>query len=288
MPSLRDKLKRFAYTQRFRAEVAAAGRRSDIPLVKPDFLGIGTARSASTWLHSRLNQHPDVYVPKLKELHFFNEKREHLSCDVSGASWTRPVYFDLENPAHWRWYSLQFLPGQDKVKGEITPDYSTLSLERVGEVKRHLPEAKIILNIRNPIDRAWSGLRYSWQRHWDERLSPADVDRLMRAATHPERLLRGDYRLTLTNWEAHYPEAQRLYLVYDDITTQPSVELRRVADFLGIDAAKLAREGDEKRVNTAPAENIPAEVRVRLQDHYEVSIRWLETHLNRDFSHWLE
>jgi hypothetical protein len=287
MPSLKDQLKRFVYDWRFRAEVAAAGRR-DIPNVKPDFLGIGTARSASTWLHSRLSQHPDVYLPDLKELHFFNEKREHAPCDVSGASWTRPVYFDLENPAHWRWYSLQFLPGKNKVKGEITPDYSTLSLGRVDEVKKHLPDAKIILNIRNPIDRAWSGLRYSWQRHWDERLSPADVDRLMRAATHPERLLRGDYPLTLTNWEAHYPDAQRLYLLYDDISTQPSVELGRVADFLGIDASKLAQEGDDTRVNTAPAEDIPPEIRERLREHYEGQIRWLEQHLGRNFSHWLE
>lgn len=70
MPLLRDRFKKLVYTQRFRAEVTAAGRR-DIPLIKPDFLGIGTARSASTWLHSRLSQHPDVYLPKLKELHFF-------------------------------------------------------------------------------------------------------------------------------------------------------------------------------------------------------------------------
>ena len=85
-----------------------------------------------------------MYLPRLKELHFFNERRAHGPCDVSGATWTRPVYFDLDNPEHWRWYSRQFLPGADKVKGEITPDYSTLSKHRVGEVKRHLPDAKII------------------------------------------------------------------------------------------------------------------------------------------------
>ena len=139
-------------------------------------------------------------------------------------------------------------------------------VERVGQVKKHLPDAKIILLIRNPIDRAWSGLRYSWQRHQGEALSPDEVDRLMRAALHPERLLRGDYPMTLTNWEAHFPASQRLYIFYDDVVTQPSVELRRVADFLEIDPAKLEQSGDERRVNTAPAENVPPEVRERLQD----------------------
>ncbi len=281
-------LKQFAYNQKFRLEVAAAGRHTDLPLIKPDFLGIGTARSASTWLHSRLSQHPDVYLPELKELHFFNEHREHRPCDVSGASWTRPVYFNPENPAHWRWYSQQFLPGKDKVKGEITPDYSTLSLERVGGIKRHLPAVKIILLIRNPIDRAWSGLRYSWKRHQGDALSPEDVEQLMRAALHPERLLRGDYKLTLTNWEAHFPASQRLYIFYDDVVTQPSVELKRVAEFLAIDPAKLEQSGDERRVNTAPAENVPPEVRERLQAYYEPQIHWVEDHLGRDLSGWLE
>ncbi len=281
-------LKQFAYNQKFRAEVAAAGRRTDLPLIKPDFLGIGTARSASTWLHSRLSQHPDVYLPELKELHFFNERREHKPCDVSGASWTRPVYFDPENPAHWRWYSQQFAPGKDKVKGEITPDYSTLSVGRVGQIKQHLPAVRIILLIRNPVERAWSGLRYSWQRHQGEALSPEDVERLMRAALHPERLLRGDYPLTLTNWEAHFPAKQRLYIFYDDVVTQPSAELKRVAEFLEIDPAKLEQTGDERRVNTAPAENVPPEVRERLQAYYEPQIHWVEEHLGRDLSGWLE
>lgn len=281
-------LKQHLYNRRFRAEVRAAGRRTDLPLTKPDFLGIGTARSASTWLHSRLSAHPDVFLPELKELHFFNEPRTHTACDVSGATWTRPLYFDLGNPAHWRWYSLQFAPGAGKVKGEITPDYSTLSQARVGEVKRHLPKVKVILLIRNPIDRAWSGLRYSWKRHLGEQLEPGEVEVLMRAALHPERLLRGDYPMTITNWEAHFPASQRLYIFYDDVAAQPSAELKRVADFLNIDPAGLPREGDSRRVNDAPAETIPPVVRERLRAHYEPQIAWLQNRFDRDLSGWLE
>ncbi len=280
-------LKQQLYNRRFRADVRAAGRRTDLPPLKPDFLGIGTARSASTWLHSRLSQHPDVYLPELKELHFFNEQRDHTACDVSGATWTRPLYFDLENPAHWRWYSQQFAPGADKVKGEITPDYSTLSEARVGVVKRHLPDVKIILLIRNPIDRAWSGLRYSWKRHLDENLKAGEVEALMRAALHPERLLRGDYPLTVTNWEAHF-SASMLYVFYDDVVTRPSAELGRVAEFLEIDPAKLATEGDDRRVNDAPAEDVPPAVRERLRVHYEPQILWLQGRFGRDLSGWLE
>ncbi len=280
--------KHHLYNRRFRSDVRAAGRRTDLPLLKPDFLGIGTARSASTWLHSRLSQHPDVYLPELKELHFFNEKRNHSACDVSGATWTRPLYFDLDNPAHWRWYSLQFAPGADKLKGEITPDYSTLSQARVGEVKKYLPDVKIILLIRNPIDRAWSGLRYSWKRHLDGVLEPGAVDKLMRAALHPERLLRGDYTMTLTNWEAHFSASQLLYTFYDDVAAQPGTELVRVAEFLAVDPAKLPQDDSSRRVNDAPAEDIPTEVRERLRAYYEPQIGWLQSRFDRDLSGWLE
>lgn len=286
MLPLKDTLKKWRYDMRFRAEVAAAARRSDIPLIKPDFLGIGTARSASTWLHSRLSQHPDVYLPELKELHFFNEPRDHEPCHVSGARWSRPVYFDLDKPESWRWYSAQFLAAGSRLKGEITPDYSTLSKARVAEVYKHLPDAKIMLLIRNPIERAWSGLRYSWKRHWDEALKPEDTDKLVQAALHPERLLRGNYPMTLQNWRAAYPEAQMLSIFYDDVQTDPSAELLRVATFLALDPQKLVSEGDAKRVNEAPEETMPDEVRRALEAHYEKDILWLEHTFSRDLSHW--
>ena len=228
-----------------------------------------------------------MFLPELKELHFFNEQREHTACDVSGATWTRPLYFDLENPAHWRWYSQQFASGAGKVKGEITPDYSTLSKARLGEIKKHLPDVKIILLIRNPIDRAWSGLRYSWKRHLDGALEPGEVDKLMRAALHPERLLRGDYPMTITNWEAHFPVSRMLYVFYDDVATQPGTELERVADFLSIDPAGLPQGDDSRRVNDAPAETIPPEVHKRLLEHYEPQILWLQKRFDRDLSGWL-
>ena len=38
----------------------------------PDFLCIGVARAATTWIFDRLSQHPDVFLPKGKEVHFFD------------------------------------------------------------------------------------------------------------------------------------------------------------------------------------------------------------------------
>ncbi|WMT58547.1 sulfotransferase family protein [Truepera radiovictrix] len=294
---LRDRLRTRLYALRFSAEVWAAGRRKDVAPRYPDFLGIGTPRSATTWLHLRLAAHPGVFLPARKELHFFNEPRPHTPCRFSGATWTRPLYFDLENPAHWRWYAAQFAGAGERRCGEITPDYATLSRERVGEVLRHLPEVKVILNIRNPIARAWSGLRYSWRRHigrytdrqLGERLREELTDALIAAALHPERLLRGDYPRTIGNWEAHVPPERLLYLFYDDIARDPGAELRRVADFLELDPAGLPPSAaDTSPVNDAPATDMPDAVKERLVAYYAPHIRWLEAHFGRDLSAWLE
>lgn len=286
---LKGRLKAQLYALRFSAEVWAAGRKAGDRGRFPDFLGIGTPRSATTWLHSRLSAHPDVFLPAKKELHFFNERRLHEPCHVSGATWTRPVYFDLNNPAHWRWYAAQFTEAGDRRCGEITPDYATLSRARVGEVVKHLPEVKVVLNIRNPVDRAWSGLRYSWERHLGGRLQQDAVDALIGAALHPERLLRGNYPRTIQNWEAHVPQDRLLYLFYDDINRSPRTELTRVATFLALDPAGLPSEGEDvRRVNRAPEADMPPAVRARLQAHYAPQIRWLETHFGRDLSAWLD
>ena len=41
----------------------------------PSFLGIGTARAGTTWLHANLRRHPEIWLPPLKELHYFDLQR---------------------------------------------------------------------------------------------------------------------------------------------------------------------------------------------------------------------
>ena len=38
----------------------------------PDFIGIGMERAGTSWLFTQISSHPDIWVPPLKELHFFD------------------------------------------------------------------------------------------------------------------------------------------------------------------------------------------------------------------------
>jgi len=253
--------------------------------ILPDFLGIGAPRAATTWLHSRLSAHPEVYLPKIKELHFFDEPRPAEHKDYSGIQWGRSYYFDMENPQSWAWYARQFRKGRHALKGDITPAYSTLSEKRIELIHRKLPEAKIIYVLRDPVDRAWSGVRRSVSS--DTKLRPSEIDDILATVSHPEILIRGDYRRAITHWEKYFEPSNMLYLFFDDIVERPREQLIAVCRFLGIGIDGLpAEKRDATRVNASPEEAMPKEVLEFLSDYYADQPEFLEQKFGRSFDHW--
>ena len=61
----------------------------------PDFLGIGAQKAGTTWLHRSLQAHPQIWMPREKELHYFDEK-----IRLNGGLWSR---LRGDRPADMRW-----------------------------------------------------------------------------------------------------------------------------------------------------------------------------------------
>ena len=79
---------------------------------RPHFLGVGTQKGGTTTLYRLLRQHPEVFIPKEKEVHYWDM---HFKKD------------DL-------WYESQFPDDvEGKVVGEVTPDYLSMWMEKVRE-----------------------------------------------------------------------------------------------------------------------------------------------------------
>jgi hypothetical protein len=115
----------------------------------PDFLVIGAQKCGTTWISHLLSQHPEIHVPRRKELHFFNH-RHHVEMGLD-------------------WYRAQFRPREgERYTAEATPNYFwnlTLHGDRQGEVHRfdiapqvraQNPEVRLVLSLRDPVDRAVS------------------------------------------------------------------------------------------------------------------------------------
>jgi hypothetical protein len=138
-------------------------------------------------LGHNLQLHPDVWMPRNRELHYFDDQINdpknpisRLYRRITGKGhvhrrWRRQVRSRLRSHSNrlsgrdllWDlryyagapgdgWYASLFEPGRGKVKGKITPAYSTLRLDDVAHVHDLVPEANFIFLMRNPIERAKS------------------------------------------------------------------------------------------------------------------------------------
>lgn len=179
----------------------------------PDFLGIGAQKAGTTWLHQNLQHHPDFYFPPhIKEIRFF-DARFYMS------------------PAQ---YAAFFEPAGPRVTGDITPGYGALPISRIRFVRKLIPDARLILILRNPIERAWShalmDLVDTKQRRFE------DVEAWEFRAHFDSRSARrnGAYISMLDNWLHVYPEEQLLVAFFEDIRDHPQELLTRVFRHLGV------------------------------------------------------
>lgn len=110
-----------------------------------NFLVIGAEKAGSTLLYDRLRRHPDVFMPPVKELHYFNRRNSHL----------RPtdVAFGHENWA--RYLSHSSKSGGTSAVGEATPMY-LCDPSAPKRTHRVLLDTKLIACLRHPTDRTYS------------------------------------------------------------------------------------------------------------------------------------
>ena len=104
-------------------------------------------RCGSTWLYQVLQCHPDIRMGELKEVDFF--------------FFPRMLQRDLQ------WYQALFASPESKpksVRGEISPRYSRLKAWQVKRIATLLPDLRIVLTLRHPIERMWSQTLYDFGR----------------------------------------------------------------------------------------------------------------------------
>lgn len=192
----------------------------------PHFLIAGTQKGGTTWLEHQLASHPDVFTPR-RQIHFFDRHFDR------GADW----------------YAAQFAgAAQGLMLGEKTTEYfDTANGDRVAErIADVLPEARLIVILRNPADRALSALQHMVTSGLEP--LPSDPDRLIfedleRPADQSWRYIeRGFYARQLEALQRHIAPERILTLIFEeDIVGDPDACWIRVSDFLDL-APQPARD----------------------------------------------
>jgi hypothetical protein len=217
----------------------------------PDFLIVGAQRAGTTSLYWALAELPMVLPAARKEVHYFDS--DH---------WGDPSWYLGHFPLRLR------SPRRAWVTGEATP-YLSFFPPAPARVARALPDIKVVLVLRDPIDRAYS--QFVMERGRGERrpfleaaLDTAEVDRihaaLVAGATvsaadlqvHRSRsyLQRGLYAEQLRRWHDHVPAAQILPIDFARLSVEPTAVLRQTASFIGAsgpaaDAVTVARRNEQ-------------------------------------------
>lgn len=278
----------------------------------PHFLGIGAQKAASTWLYRCLRVHPRLWLPPIKELHYFTHRNEDSHSGIAGRlcgkDWVnrrlrrtmRPrLLSDLRSldPARVRWdlrfflgvrndtwYESLFRAGSSRVTGEITPEYALMPTDEVGRVRSAFPHLKILYLMRDPIDRAWSNMRMLATLRGLPLQSEAVAFTLAR---DPMVAARGDYLGTLEAWGRHFPPDRIFIGFMEEVRHEPRALLTRIFDFLGVgqDAAVLSSDLSRVVHQGAP-KPIPAAIERELARGCIEDLRILEKRFGHPVSTW--
>ncbi len=191
----------------------------------PDFVGVGTNKSGTTWWHRLLSLHPDVYLEpgRPKELHHFDRH------------WSEPFAEDDVDRYHDR-----FARPAGRRCGEWTPRYSA-DVWVPPLLHRAAPDAKWLVLLRDPWDRFVSEISWS-----SARLGSNGSARLVDMA-----LARSRYAEQLGRLRSAHPAEQILVLQYESCCREPEAMLHRTQQFIGLEPWSPPAEELRRPVNAS-------------------------------------
>lgn len=203
-----------------------------------DFLVIGAGKSATTWLQTQLQADPDIYMVD-PELHYFS--REYHRGDD--------------------WYLSQFSDeGVGKVVGEKSNSYLD-DPESPARIKRVLPDVKLIAQLRNPVERAYSHYCMMFNRG---EVGPDIESHLDPSKLKDDRILEiGNYATHLRNFSELFGREKILILFFEGVKADPDGQMSRVRAHLGLKPRPLATDA-VKKVKDKTALHVPPRMRERL------------------------
>ena len=200
-----------------------------VKITEPNFMCIGAAKSATTSLFDILKQHPLISTSSFKEPHFFDNTENYKK----GKEWYLDSYFSTAEST--------------KAIGEFSPSYlsSPLSPKRILETFG--PNIKLIVILRNPIDRAYSHYLHT-KRDEYEKFSFIDAvsnenDRLNEfnkindviSFSRFSYIHQGRYSLHINNYLDYFSLDQFHFVLFNDFVNNREETIKQVLSFLGVD-----------------------------------------------------
>jgi len=181
----------------------------------PDFVGVGFPKCGTSFFFKALSSHPEIYNNKFgKEIHFFSKPMSTYEDDDGSK------------------YRSLFIDRSEGITGEYSPGilYYPNSIKKL---KMASPNSKIIVMVRNPIDRCFSHFKHM-KKNRVKNISAKNEKLLISNSIYPESVYSGLYHFSLSQLFMYFPKDQVLILQYEKFCQQFQNEMDKVCRFLEI------------------------------------------------------
>ncbi len=258
--------------------------------VLPEFLIIGTQRGGTTALYHYLQTHPCIKSATTTNTHFFDKKFQ------KGLTWYRGHF-----PTGIERYCTQHLLRRAWITGEANSSYLFYP-DSPCRVAVMLPQVKLIVLLRNPVDRAYSQYFHAMELGHEtlsfeeaiqgEARTIQERAKIMQDATyfsdvytHRSYLSRGIYMDQLQPWMDLFPREQFLILKSEDFYADPVVAYKRVLAFLNLPGVepRLNKQDYKQYSHNTYFSSMDAALRKRLIEYFEPHNARLYDFLGVDF-----
>jgi len=206
----------------------------------PNFFILGAAKYETTSLYHYLKQHPEIYLPIIKEPHFFDNGTLYRK----GLNWYLSTHFDGAETY--------------RAREEATPRYFHLPqivIPRLLEVYQEEPP-KFIVIFRDPVKRAWSHYLHRWRLGLEqesfERALTLEEERSKKGDSWVSYFRDGLYAQQFKTWLAHFPKERFCFVFTEELADNPVNMVQNIFHFLGVDHTVTVDTAVKKNVAAVP------------------------------------
>lgn len=226
-----------------------------------NFMCIGAQKAGTTWLYLQLEKRPDVWLPYIKEIHYYDSPRAprfFLLFHPSGfvrRYLRQEIRRAIQDESHRKWYARYYLlprndpwyrslfqPELGQLAGEVAPDYATLPDSMIRRIKQSFPDLRIVYLLRDPLDRAWSQAAMVFGRFGQKGVWPDMESEIQGFLLDPRQLAHSRYLHNIKRWSSHFTPEQLFIGYFDQLRESPDLLMQSVLQFLHL-PAQLPSEG---------------------------------------------
>lgn len=239
-----------------------------------NFVVIGSQKCGTTWLFDKLKMHPNLYFPVGKEGNYWNHK--FYQGDVYRSIYHAAMNGPIVELCHY-------------VCGDITPEYSIMSLEQIQVLYDHHPDIHLFLMVRNPILRAWSAIKMTYQ-YYNMNLANLTDEQAIQGITTGKTAALGQYDVMVQSWIKIFDPTQLHIIFFDDLPTHYRDVLNKTCLITNVATDFFDQIPDS--ILKAPSlvgNNCPLKPAIYHQclKFYQPAINFLADYTNRNLDHWL-